>query len=36
MLIESFVGEAFDRIEDEKLRNALLAIALPRLAGLAT
>jgi Fe-S cluster assembly protein SufD len=35
LLIESFVGEAFDRIEDEKLREALLAIALPRLAGLA-
>ena len=36
LLIESFVGEAFDKIEDERLRNALLAIALPRLAGLAT
>jgi len=35
LLIESFVGEAFDKIEDEKLREALLAIALPRLAGLA-
>jgi Fe-S cluster assembly protein SufD len=34
LLVESFVGEAFDRIEDEKLREALLAIALPRLAGL--
>jgi Fe-S cluster assembly protein SufD len=35
LLIESFVGEAFDRIEDERLREALLAIALPRLASLA-
>jgi Fe-S cluster assembly protein SufD len=35
LLIESFVGEAFDKIEDGKLREALLAIALPRLAGLA-
>jgi Fe-S cluster assembly protein SufD len=35
LLVESFVGEAFDKIEDEKLRNALLAIAPPRLAGLA-
>jgi Fe-S cluster assembly protein SufD len=35
MLIESFVGEAFDKIDDEKLREALLSIALPRLAGLA-
>ena len=35
LLIESFVGEAFDKIEDEKLREALLAIALPRLASLA-
>ncbi len=34
LLIESFVGEAFDKIEDERLREALLAIALPRLAGL--
>jgi Fe-S cluster assembly protein SufD len=35
LLVESFVGEAFDKIEDERLREALLAIALPRLAGLA-
>ncbi len=35
LLVESFVGEAFDKIEDERLRKALLAIALPRLAGLA-
>jgi Fe-S cluster assembly protein SufD len=35
LLVESFVGEAFDKIEDERLRAALLAIALPRLAGLA-
>jgi Fe-S cluster assembly protein SufD len=35
LLIESFVGEAFDKIEDEQLREALLAIALPRLARLA-
>jgi Fe-S cluster assembly protein SufD len=35
LLVESFVGEAFDKIEDEQLREALLAIALPRLAGLA-
>jgi Fe-S cluster assembly protein SufD len=35
LLMESFVGETFDKVEDEKLREALLAIALPRLAGLA-
>jgi Fe-S cluster assembly protein SufD len=35
LLVESFVGEAFDKIDDERLREALLAIALPRLAGLA-
>ena len=34
LLVESFVGEAFDKIEDEKLRAALLAIALPRLAAM--
>jgi Fe-S cluster assembly protein SufD len=33
LLIESFVGEAFDKIEDERLREALLAIALSRLTG---
>jgi Fe-S cluster assembly protein SufD len=35
LLIESFVGEVFDRIEDERVREALSAIAMPRLAGLA-
>jgi Fe-S cluster assembly protein SufD len=34
LLIESFVGEAFDRLEDEALREALSAIAKGRLAGL--
>ena len=35
MLIESFVGEALDKIEDEQLREALSAMTLGRLAGLA-
>jgi Fe-S cluster assembly protein SufD len=35
LLIESFVGEAFDKIEDEALRAALWAIARGRLTGLA-
>ena len=35
LLIESFVGEVFDKLEDEQLREALSAIAMPRLAGLA-
>jgi Fe-S cluster assembly protein SufD len=35
MLIESFVGEALDKIEDESLREALSAMTLDRLAGLA-
>jgi Fe-S cluster assembly protein SufD len=34
LLIESFVGEALDRIEDEPLREALAEIARTRLAGL--
>jgi Fe-S cluster assembly protein SufD len=34
MLIESFVGEALDKIEDEAIRAALTQIALSRLAGL--
>jgi Fe-S cluster assembly protein SufD len=34
LLIESFVGEAFDGIADEALREALLGIAKDRLAGL--
>jgi Fe-S cluster assembly protein SufD len=34
LLIESFVGEAFDGIADEALREALLGIAKNRLAGL--
>ena len=34
MLIESFVGEALDKIEDEQLREALSAMTLGRLAGL--
>jgi Fe-S cluster assembly protein SufD len=35
LLIESFVGEALDKIEDERLREALSEIARARLAGLA-
>lgn len=35
MLVESFVGEALDKIEDEQLREALSAMTLGRLAGLA-
>jgi len=35
LLIESFVGEALDKVEDERLREALSTIALGRLAGLA-
>lgn len=35
MLIESFVGEALDKIVDEQLREALSAMTLGRLAGLA-
>ncbi len=35
LLIESFVGEAMDTVEDEGLRAALSAIAKSRLAGLA-
>jgi Fe-S cluster assembly protein SufD len=35
LLIESFAGEAIDRIEHEPLREALSAIAKARLAGLA-
>jgi Fe-S cluster assembly protein SufD len=35
MLIESFVGEALDKVEDEQLREALTAMTLGRLAGLA-
>jgi len=34
LLIESFVGEALDKIEDERLREALAAIAKARLAAL--
>jgi Fe-S cluster assembly protein SufD len=34
MLIESFVGEALDKIEDEAVRAALTQMALSRLAGL--
>ena len=34
MLIESFVGEALDKVEDERLREALSAMSLGRLAGL--
>ena len=36
LLIESFVGEAFDKLDDERLREALSAMAISRLAGLAT
>ena len=35
LLIESFVGEALDKIEDERLREALSGIVKARLAGLA-
>ena len=35
LLIESFVGEALDKVEDERLREALSAMARARLAGLA-
>ena len=35
LLIESFVGEALDKIEDEAVREALTAIAKARLASLA-
>jgi Fe-S cluster assembly protein SufD len=34
LLIESFVGEVFDKLEDGPLREALLAIAKARLSGL--
>jgi Fe-S cluster assembly protein SufD len=34
LLIESFIGEALDKVEDERLREALFDIAKPRLAGL--
>jgi Fe-S cluster assembly protein SufD len=34
LLIESFVGEVLDKLEDERLREALLAIAKARLASL--
>jgi Fe-S cluster assembly protein SufD len=34
LLIESFIGEATDKIEDERLRTALSAMATRRLAGL--
>ena len=36
LLIESFIGEAIDKVEDERLRAALAGIATRRLAGLAT
>jgi len=34
LLIESFIGEAIDKVEDEGLRSALAGIAKERLAGL--
>jgi len=34
LLIESFVGEAIDKVEDERLREALFEMAKPRLAAL--
>jgi Fe-S cluster assembly protein SufD len=34
MLIESFVREALEKVEDERLREALSAIAVRRLGGL--
>jgi Fe-S cluster assembly protein SufD len=35
LLIDSFVGEALDKVEDERLRKALTAIAKARLVGFA-
>ena len=35
MLIESFIGEAIDKVEDEALRDALMGISVGRLAALA-
>jgi Fe-S cluster assembly protein SufD len=35
LLIESFIGEAIDKVEDEALRLALMAVARRRLAGVA-
>jgi Fe-S cluster assembly protein SufD len=34
LLIESFIGEALDKVEDERLREALFDMARPRLAAL--
>ena len=34
LLIESFIGEAIDKVEDERLREALAALAKRRLAEL--
>jgi len=34
LLIESFIGEAIDKVEDESLRDALSAMAKSRLAAL--
>lgn len=36
LLIESFIGEAIEKVADEALRPALMAVARRRLAGLAT
>jgi Fe-S cluster assembly protein SufD len=36
LLIESFIGEAIDKVADEVLRPALMAMARRRLAGMAT
>ena len=36
LLIESFIGEAIDKVADEALRPALMAVARRRLAGMAT
>jgi Fe-S cluster assembly protein SufD len=35
MLIESFIGEAIDKVEDEPVREALAGLAKARLAELA-
>ena len=36
LLIESFIGEAIDKVEDERLREALSSLAKQRLAGLSS
>jgi Fe-S cluster assembly protein SufD len=36
LLIESFLGEALDKVEDERLREALFDMTRPRLAALSS